>query len=89
MRIYFILLVVCCVIFSCSNDEMAVKQPDKVETAEISDVRVVNGVLKFASKEHLMKVTKELGKGSDMENWFQGGDFHSLLRRQNETKNRI
>lgn len=86
MRIYFILLALCCVIFSCSNDEMAVKQPDDVETAGISDVKVVNGVLKFSSKEHLLNVTKQVEKSGDMENWFQGVGFRSLLKRQNELK---
>lgn len=88
MRIYFILLALCCVIFSCSNDEMAVKQPDDVGTAGISDVKVVNGILKFVSKEHLMNVTKQLGKNEDRENWFKEGNFYSLLKRQNGIKER-
>lgn len=86
MKNFFIVLVLSCIIFSCSDNEMAIKQPDDLSTAGIPDVKMINGILKFASKDHLMNVTKQLGKSSDMENWFHGTGFRSLLKRQNEIK---
>lgn len=46
-----------------------------------------NGVLKFASKEHLHSVVGELAEKENLENWYSSHEFVSLLKRQKSISN--
>ena len=75
------------VLFSCNKQEsvapdLATSESPKMELS-IKDVEIQDGVLKFASKDHVKKVTREIGIMSNMENWYANFEFSSLLKRQN------
>lgn len=72
------------VFFSCNKQEtidpdLTSKQSLKTNLT-IKEVEIQEGVLKFASKEHLKNVTQELGTIIIMVNWFP--NFTSLLNKQ-------
>jgi len=69
-------------ISSCSEKEQSLDPV--VDSAKLTakDVTIENGVLRFASKEHLKNVTSEISNIKEMENWYSNPEFTSLLKRQ-------
>lgn len=75
-----------CFILSCNPDEVVTNQPTAAKTETSQDVKIINGVLQFSSKQHLLNVVQEIEKMENMETWYKGTGFRSLLQRQNELK---
>jgi hypothetical protein len=79
-----LLLSVCSLlIFSCTEKNPVMSPADVQENQKTSkDVEIIEGVLKFSSKDHLSNVIKEIGKRKDMTNWYENERFTPLLKRQ-------
>lgn len=67
-------------IASCKEKDTTPPQPLEVKTNK--DVELVDGVLKFSSRDHLNRVVKEITNKDDMSNWYSDNGFTSLLKRQ-------
>lgn len=76
-----LLLVSTTLVVSWQEKETAIPYP--VSNAKtINDIELVEGVLKFDSRNHLNSVIKDISKQTDLTNWYQKNGFTSLLKRQ-------
>lgn len=71
-----------CAILSCKEKVGILVPMEDTSKLTAKDVTMENGVLRFASKEHLKNVAKEIGNFKDMENWYSNPEFTSLFKRQ-------
>ncbi|KQS33926.1 hypothetical protein [Dyadobacter sp. Leaf189] len=80
-----LLLLLCGGVFflSCDSKEGRINpSTDAGQTSSVSDVELVDGVLKFSSRAHLSNVVKDIADQKDMTNWYTKPGFTSLLKRQ-------
>ncbi len=82
MKKLFLFPVFMCILVACSPNEDRIDVKPDTTVKSVDDVEVQDGVLKFESRDHLKNVISELTSRQDMINWYSGGDFKSLLQRQ-------
>ncbi|MPR35334.1 hypothetical protein [Salmonirosea aquatica] len=75
-------LFITCVFLIASCKEKDLMNPQTLEIKTIKDVKLVDGVLSFSSRQHLKDVIQEISASKEMENWYSNPEFTSLLKRQ-------